>query len=114
MSVVKQLYHITKELYQTLQDVPKEEKRDEYINTINHFLDKREKLIQSLPKEFSIEDKRFSEKLIELHPEIDAALKKFLSEIENDLKKVRQRKLIHNKYNQQTVYGDGIFFDKRK
>jgi len=118
VNLVEQIYQVTMQLFQHLQQEPKEEDRDVYIATIQSFLDQREKLIDELKEKTSYtdEEKDLGRKIVDYNHSIDLMLERFYRLIEADVRHISERKKIHQRYNvpNQGYSIDGMFFDKRK
>ncbi len=114
MEVAYEIYEITKELNQMLEQLPIDDNREEYINRIDKLLEKRGKAIDCLLGELNNEQEEILRKAINLQKEIDQSLKKLFNEVEKDFVKIGQKKKFQKKYNQQPILVNGMFLDKRK
>ncbi|WP_374723532.1 flagellar protein FliT [Calidifontibacillus erzurumensis] len=116
MSTVKQLYDITRLLYETVQRPQAQlEERDRQIEEITKLLDKRDELIGQLAPPFQEEEKQLGQEIIRLNKEIDQKLKDILNMIKMDMKQLKVKKEKANKYSNpyESLAIDGMFFDKR-
>ncbi|MDX8363829.1 flagellar protein FliT [Cytobacillus sp. IB215665] len=116
MSVIKELYQVTKQLFELLQTDINKSDRDEQIERIQHLLTERTQFIEKLAPPYSTGEKRVGAEIVTLNKQIDAKLLAMKDEIKLDIaglkkKKQSQKKYI-NPYNTRTV--DGVFYDKRK
>lgn len=109
-----QIYEITRELKQMLEQLPPDEDREEYMYKMDNLIEQRGRLIESLPKILSKNQVEMIQKTVGLYEEVDKSMNKFFQIIEDDLVKTGQKKKIHNKYTQKPVLVDGMFVDKRK
>lgn len=114
MEPVHEIYEITKELKQMLEQLPPDENREEYIYKMDNLIDQRGRLIESIPKTLSKEQVEMIKKTVDLYGDVDKSMNKFFQVIENDLVKIGQKKKLHNKYTQKPILIDGMFVDKRK
>ncbi|WP_339060483.1 hypothetical protein [Tepidibacillus marianensis] len=118
MNLVEQIYQVTMQLYQHLQNEPGREEREEYIAKIQSFLNQREKLIDELKEktEYTEEEKEVGKTIVGYNQSIDLMLERFYRLIEKDVRQTNERKKIHQRYNDpsQGFSVDGMFFDKRK
>ena len=114
MDNVNEIYDITNELRQMLEELPIDEKREDYINKIDKLLERRGKLIEGLSGALSKEQENVIKKTIDLYDKEKETLNKLFKEIENDLLKTGQKKKLHNRYTQKPILLDGMFIDKRK
>ncbi len=114
MKVVNEIYVITKELNQILDQLPLDENREEYINRIEKLLEARGKAIESLPKILNNKQETIVREVSNIQIEIDRKLNRFYKEIEKDLVKTGQKKRFQEKYKTKPILVDGMFVDKRK
>jgi len=114
MEPISLLYEKTKELFQLLQSAPSGEERAGFIEKINSLLEERESLIKNLPKVYNTTDKKIGAEIVSLNKEISLLLDQLFNDIKTDLKNVRNKKSVLNKYANQLISGDGMFVDKRK
>lgn len=116
MSTVKQLYDITRLLYETVHRPQAQlEERDRQIEEITKLLDKRDELIGQLAPPFQEEEKQLGQEIIRLNKEIDQKLKDILNMIKMDMKQLKVKKEKTNKYSNpyESLAIDGMFIDKR-
>lgn len=116
VSIVKQLYDLTRLLYETVQRPQAQlEERDRQIEEITKLLDKREQLMGQLAPPFQEEEKHLGQEIIRLNKEIDQKLKDILNMIKMDMKQLKVKKEKANKYSNpyESLAIDGMFIDKR-
>lgn len=118
MSTLKELYLITKELYDHLQnDLPESmDERDAYIEEIHKFIHKREQLLANLQTvKLDENGKKLAEVIMKLDTSIKQILQKEKGLIQRDLANIKIKKKTkakyENPYDGPTV--EGIYFDKR-
>lgn len=114
MEPVQEIYNITKELKQLLDQLPSDEDREEYLSNIDNLIERRGELIKSLPQTLNNEQVEIVRKTVDLYAEVDESMKKFFHDIESDIVKISQKKKLHNRYAPKPVLVDGMFVDKRK
>ena len=119
MSGVKELYLLSKELYDHLL-VPfpiDDAARDEYVDKITAVLDKRENVLTKLGTgaEFSEVEKKLGQEIVKLNNEINPKLEKLKSDIRGNIAELKAKRengqKYENPYDGPTI--DGVFFDKR-
>lgn len=110
--LIKSLYQLTDELYNHLQLKPNKDKREQYIDTIQVLLDKRQLIINQL-KNVDLKNIKLSKEFHDKDQEIGKLMNLLLLEIQSDIQQINQKKLANQKYNHY-LSGDGMFFDKRK
>lgn len=117
MSVVGELYEVTKEFHAFLQQSFSQEERDEAIAGIEKFLEKRDRLIEQVKPPFSKEDQQLGKNIIPLNEEIDTMLEALQFEIKTDIRRLNLQKEKGQAYSNPYASAgtaDGMFFDKRK
>lgn len=114
MTLVKECYEITQQLFKAVQAVTTEN-RDEAIKEIEELLAKREAFLSSIKPPFSAEDKKLGQKMISMNREIDAKLKLIQNFVQRDINGLKKKKTSMNKYTNpyESVNFDGMFYDKR-
>ncbi|RSK28607.1 flagellar protein FliT [Bacillus sp. HMF5848] len=114
MSVVKQLFELSAQLFRVVNEENMD--RDEQVHEIEQFLDHREQLMARLQPPYSSEEKELGQQLVKLNEQIDARLDQIKTQIKKDLHQIKVKKQSNRQY--QNPYGqvsaDGMFFDKRK
>lgn len=115
MSAVQELLNVTKQLSDHLDGGIREE-RDEYIATIGHLLDRRQALIDTLPKTYTEEEKRLGKEIVTLNQNVDRHLKEQLLFLKSEIDKLQQNKRRSQQYSNpyKNVAIDGMYFDKKK
>lgn len=118
MNKTQQLLQISAKLFQHLTDFPEEEKRDDYIDKINHLLDERGILMEQMQREhFVLELENKSHRmLVELDNGIRERLNNVMKVIQNDLKELQNAKKHEQQY--MNPYAsvqvmDGRYYDKK-
>lgn len=117
MSVIKELHQLTEGLlYHLEKQLPKDEGREEYIEGIDSFLEKRQKLLDQLTRPEGAEESRLAAELIEMNKTVNIKLSAVQSRIRSDINQLKKRKntgkKYENPYNGPTA--DGVFFDSKK
>lgn len=115
VDLIEAFYKLTDDLYNHLQQKPDKEQREDFIEKINYFLVEREKVIDSF-KQYKITEITLTEEFKEKDKEIGQLMQAVLSEIQEDIKQIKNLKMIKNQYgiNNNRISADGMFFDKRK
>jgi flagellar protein FliT len=116
VSVVFELFNVTKELYELLEQPIRKEKRDEIIEAIQRLLSRRDVLIQQLQPSYSEEEQELGMQMVSLNEAIDEKLQQLKQQIQQDLKAMKQKKMANQNYMNlyQPLSLDGMFYDKRK
>lgn len=113
--LIKSLYQLTDELLNHLQNKPAKDQREEFIDRINYFLVEREKVLDGL-KQYDKSEITLNAEFRDKDKEIGRLLQAILTEIQEDIKQIKNLQLINNQYgvNNKSFSADGMFFDKRK
>lgn len=117
MSIIERLLDINKEFYDYLKEGMPVEERESFIDKINHYIDRRQLLIEEIKEH---DAKREYDKMVEilrLNKEIDSMLERYLDKIRIDIKKTRNKKVNTKKYAnpyESASNLDGTFLDKRR
>ncbi|UOE93799.1 flagellar protein [Alkalihalobacillus sp. LMS39] len=120
MSTVKELYLTSKQLFDHLtSEMPEdEEKRDQFIQTVNEMIEKRDVVIANYsksPDELTVEEKKLASEIVKVNAKIQELMQEKKEIIGLDISKLKQKqqqgKKYDNPYDGPTV--DGVFFDKR-
>jgi len=116
VSVVSQLFAVTKELYELLQEPTLKETRDETIAAIERLLTERDSLLQQMHPPFSEEEQELGKKIIALDNAIYPKLQHIKLQIQQDLKLIKQKKTANQNYMNpyQSLSIDGMFYDKKR
>jgi flagellar protein FliT len=119
MANLQLLLQISAKLYQHLTQIPKDDSREAYIETIHELLDERNELMTVLKNNnfiFNAEDKTH-QMLLELDKGIRNRLENVQAVIQNDLKSLQNSKKNEKQY--MNPYAsvqvmDGRYYDKKK
>ncbi|MFC3886545.1 flagellar protein FliT [Bacillus songklensis] len=116
MSVVLQVYEITKQLYELVTISPSGEERDSYIRRIEELLGQRQRLLPQVKSPFSEEETKLGQEIVQMNQVIDGHLKQRKEEVSVDIRKLKQKQQKTNKYINpyENLSFDGTFYDKRK
>lgn len=118
MQQIDQLLQASANLFKHLGEIPNGEERDEYINTINSMLDKRETIIKGLEQEgFQFDEQnRIHRTLLELDKGIKERLDAVMSAVKQDMANLQKTKKSEqqyfNPYSNVRVM-DGMYYDKK-
>lgn len=115
-SAMTELHTLTKALYRHLQQpLPKDEGREDYIETIESYLGKRQPLMDKIARPEG-QDEELANEMITMNQEINARMGAIQAEIRMDLNRLNKRKQTGKKY--ENPYdgptADGVFFDSKK
>ena len=118
MELTQSLLQVSAKLYQHLTNIPADEKREAYIETIHSLLDKRGLLIEKMREDdFQVDLKNKSHTmLVELDKGIRERLNKVMKTIQIDLKDIQNTKKNEQQY--MNPYAsvqvmDGRYYDKK-
>ncbi|WP_416147227.1 flagellar protein [Salipaludibacillus sp. HK11] len=117
MSTLSSLYQLTKELNDHLtKPLPKDEGREEYIETIEAYLSKRQTLMSDLTRPAGEQETTLANELIEMNQVVNQRMKAVQGLIRVDINQLKKRKTTGKKY--ENPYdgptADGVFFDSKK
>ncbi len=118
MQLTNQLLQASANLYKLLGDIPKGEDRDDYVDTINTMLDKRETIIKGLRQEgFQFDEQnRIHRTLLELDNGIKKRLAAVMDAVKQDMANLQKTKKSEEQYfnpyaNVRVM--DGMYYDKK-
>lgn len=117
MSIVKELYESTLDLYSFLQKWDgNKDGREQYIEKLEHLLNERQSLLEQMKPPFSDEDKLLGAEIAKYDGKINILLNAKLNEIKMDITSLKQKKQQQTKYENPYMasYEDGMFLDKKK
>lgn len=111
MSPLGNFYEVTLKLVEVLED---DQDRDEKINLVDQLLVERDELLKNI-KRPGPEEAELADKVLKLNQKLDTRLLKEKTQIQKDLKDLKQRKENSHKYQNPyaSVSIDGMFYDKR-
>ena len=114
MSSLKELVSITEELNGLLDQITKDN-RLEIIEKINATLNQRESLIKQLELSNMKKDPVLN-KLLSDENKIKSKMQQIFSDIKNDIRLINKKRMTGESYINpyQSIYVDGVFFDKKK
>jgi flagellar protein FliT len=116
VSVVSELFTVTKELHELLYQSISKEQRDETIEAIQRLLDERDSLIGQLQPPYSEEEQELGMQMVSLNEAIAEKLQQLKQQIQQDLKAIKQKKMANQNYmnSYQSLEIDGMFYDKKR
>jgi flagellar protein FliT len=116
VSIVVELFHVTKKLYELLHRPVGKEQRDETIEAIQELLDKRDSLIEQLQPPYNEEEQELGMQIVSLNEAIAEKLQQLKQQIQQDLKMIKQKKTANQNYMNlyQPLSLDGMFYDKKR
>jgi len=117
VSVVAELWEVTKTLAELLEKPVAKEAREETIAAVEHWLERREELIAQLSPPYSEEEQRLGREIVALNQTIGKKLTQLKQQIQRDLATLKQKKKANQNYTnpyQETVSMDGMFYDKKR
>ncbi|RPJ96834.1 flagellar protein FliT [Rummeliibacillus sp. TYF005] len=119
MELVQEFLQVSAQLYKHLTKLPPDKERDEYIQKIDEYLDKRGSIIKQIQKlEVNpLPGHPFEKQLRELDKGIRERLKKAKAEIAQDMKNLQKTKKSEQRYvdpYSSVRVMDGTYFDGRK
>ncbi|GEK59049.1 hypothetical protein CHL76_11185 [Marinococcus halophilus] len=117
MSVVRKLYVTTRELYEKVaQPMPvNEQPRDEYIESVDLFLQARDQQLKGLPpvEKWTEAERQLGEETIKMNRYIDGRLASWKQVIQEELQGSRQKRRHMGKYEQSGATASAYFFDSK-
>lgn len=117
MTAFEQVYKLTEQLSRLVSMPLAKEDRDERIESIMSFLDKREQLLQGVQKPFSHQEKELFQQIIVWDQLITTKFSELKSQIQQDMVQAKKSKNSTQQYMnpyQNVSTSDGMFYDKRK
>lgn len=119
MELIQEFLQISAQLYKHLTKLPPDKERDDYIQKIDEYLDKRGAIIEKLQQldVNPIPGHPFEKQLRELDKGIIERLKKAKAEIGQDMKNLQKTKTSEQRYVDPYAsvrIMDGTYFDGRK
>jgi flagellar protein FliT len=114
MSVVQEVYQLSKEFYDLISNPVLKKDRDSLILKINELLFKRETLLKEMNGPYSLEEQQMGKQIMEYDQKIQDKLKSIKLEIQKDFLIAKNQKRNTPKYMAPyPTTNDGIFYDKR-
>lgn len=117
MSVIRELYVTTRELYEKVaQPMPENEQpRDEYIESVDLFLQARDRQLKGLTPvgEWSEAERQLGEETVKMNRYIDGRLANWKQVIREELQGTRQKRRHMGKYEQRSATASAYFFDSK-
>lgn len=117
MSVVAELWEVTKTLAALLEKPIAKEAREETIAAVEQLLKRRDELIAQLSPPYSGEEQRLGREMVVLNQTIAQKLQQLKQQIQQDLKALKQKKKANQNYTnpyQEAFSMDGMFYDKKR
>jgi flagellar protein FliT len=111
---VQAVYDCTVELLDLLEK-KSEMDRNEKIQLINDFLEKREKAISTFSAPYNDQERKLGQKLVDLNKKIDHLLNQEKLLIQKDINGLNAKKISNQKYSNpyEGFSTGGVFYDKR-
>ncbi|MEH7883426.1 flagellar protein FliT [Bacillus sp. JJ1609] len=111
MSALEHFYEVTLKLVEVLEN---HQDRDEKINLVDQLLAERDDLLKDIRRPVS-EEANLADKVLMLNQKLKMLLLQEKTQIQKDLKDLKQRKENSHKYQNPyaSVSIDGMFYDKR-
>jgi flagellar protein FliT len=115
MSVVHDLYNLTRDFLEEIRKSYQKNERDSLILKINKFLAKREILLKEMKGPYTPEEKLLGNQLIEFDQKLQDIFRSIKLEIQQDFLAAKNKKKHTPKYiNPYTnVFNEGAYYDKR-
>lgn len=116
MSIVVELFQVTKALYDLLEKPIAREARDETIEAVRRLLLQRDELIEQLKPPYTDEEQEMGIEIVSLNETINQKLEHLKQQIQQDLKATKQKKTANQNYVNpyQAISVDGMFYDKKR
>ncbi|UOQ48293.1 flagellar protein FliT [Gracilibacillus caseinilyticus] len=117
MNIVKELYRITQDIDQLLNQSIVQSNRADVLTNVQSLLDEREVLMKKLHTPVSNEDKELGQSLLLLDKQIQKRMNELFNKVKLDMKLVKKQKTSNQKYlnpYKNIANFDGTFLDKKK
>ena len=115
MSVVQDVFNLSREFYEEVSKPSPKNERDSLILKINEFLAKREILLKEMKGPYTPEEQQLGKQMIEYEQKIQTILQSIKQEIQQDFLAAKNKKKHAPKYiNPYTdVFNEGAYYDKK-
>ncbi|WP_102344874.1 hypothetical protein [Bacillus sp. Marseille-P3661] len=117
MDILVELLKINVEFYEFLnKGFPEDENRDEQIDKIFTFLNKRSQVLPKLTQPITEDEQRLVATILDYHNKIEEILNKNKMLLKKEIIVLNQKKVQSKGYNNpyELYPTDGVFLDKRK
>ncbi|CQR46408.1 Flagellar protein FliT [Paraliobacillus sp. PM-2] len=117
MERMQQLYRLTVELLQVVDQATKVKNREEEMKKVTDLLDQREILLQTIKHPYTEEELAIGKKILPMEQEIGQKMQALFTHLKIDMRTVKKQKTTNQKYSnpyKNLASFDGTFLDKRK
>ena len=115
MNRFAKLYELTEQLYQCVENPPKKEEREDYIEKLTQLIEERGLLIENIDRNPSENEKLLLKKSIDRNEQMGPRLQSELNSVKRDMLNLKQKKETGRRYENPYAHEpvDGAFIDKR-
>ncbi|SET09729.1 flagellar protein FliT [Oceanobacillus limi] len=117
MNRMKDIYDITLQLNEIVNQDITAKNRQAVIEQINQLIDKRGNAMHEAKPPFSAEEKLIGEKLIPLNKDIEAKMRVIFDDLKQEMKQSKKQKKSNKTYinpYDKVQTADGMFMDRKK
>lgn len=117
MSSIQDVYQITEQLVQLVENPIPKDNRDDFIEKITLLLSEREYVMAGVEKPVTGKEKELANKINSWNETIIENFKMIQKQIQQDMMQLKKTKTSNNQYTnpyQQLSVSDGMYYDKRK
>ena len=118
MANIKDLFLITKQLFDHLEKPLPKEEREEYLQHLEQLLNGREQLIENFDarQPQTDEEQKMATLIVQWNKQMNERLTAYLALIKKDINSLKKQKDTGKKYENPYQHApiDGAFFDKKK
>lgn len=116
MSAINEVYKLTKQIVQLVENEINSENRDQTIEAISTLLAQREECLVDVERPSTEDQKQLANQIIKMNANIEKGMLKIRSSIQADIANHNKSKSAKTKYVNpyQSIVSDGLFYDKRK
>lgn len=116
MSTIKQVYDLTNQLVQLVEQEPAQGQRELTIETITALLKEREGLLVDIKAPVSDEENQMAQQIISWNDLISTQFLMIKNHVQRDIAQLRKTKSLTTKYINpyKNISSDGLYYDKRK
>lgn len=117
MSVLNELEKVTEELAQLIEQPVTAKNRDQVLEQMDEYLDKRSQLLENVKAPFSEAETELGTSIMEKDKEIQLKLSHLFLALKGELRDVKKQKVSTKKYldpYRNVASNDGSYWDKKK
>lgn len=117
MDRLKVLFEVTKELEDVLNQPITSKNRESIIEQVNHLIEERGQLMETVKSPFTEEEKLMGEKLVIMNETIQSKMTEVLNLLKVEMKQLKKKKKSNQNYvnpYKDVRLTDGMYLDSKK